>query len=108
MNLFWVATEDHDEDWFIVAPDAAAAARFHEDAEGYDEGDATAELICTVPQNAPSAEMGWPRDELLWACGAEFLPSPDGPRVVRIAGKIFGEGDIVGNVAAAKGLIEGN
>jgi hypothetical protein len=78
MKLFWVTTDDHDEDWFIVAPDAAAAARFHEDAEGYDEGDATAELVCTVPHDAPDVETGWPS----------------------------GEGDIVGNVAVAKGLIE--
>ena len=105
MSLFWITTDDHDEDWFIVAADHAGATRFHEDAEGYDEGDATAELVCEVPVGAPDIETGWPSDELLIACGATFLPNPTGPRIVRVAGRIFLEGDIAGNVAARQGLL---
>ena len=48
MELFWVTTEDHDEDWFVVASSAEEASRFHEDAEGYDPGDATAEEILSL------------------------------------------------------------
>jgi hypothetical protein len=33
MNLCWVTTEDHAEDWLIVANDEEEAAIFHEDAE---------------------------------------------------------------------------
>jgi hypothetical protein len=49
MNLYWVTTEDHAEDWFIVAHNGKEAATFHEDAEGYDLGDATAEMILEIP-----------------------------------------------------------
>jgi len=45
MNLYWVTTEDHAEDWFIVANNPQEAATFHEEMEGYDPGDATAEMI---------------------------------------------------------------
>jgi len=34
MNLYWVTTEDHAEDWFVVANNAKEAATFHEDVEG--------------------------------------------------------------------------
>ena len=30
MKLYWVTTEDHDEDWFIVASSSDEAARCHE------------------------------------------------------------------------------
>jgi hypothetical protein len=112
--LFWCTTEDHDEDWFVVAKTAAEAASFHEDEEGYDEGDATAELVCVLPasEQAAAAERGthWPTEETLLACGAELLPNipqdggnalrrvmGSGARVVRIGGRTFGEGDIVAN-----------
>jgi hypothetical protein len=32
MRLYWVTTEDHDEDWFVVAPNEVEACMFHEDA----------------------------------------------------------------------------
>ena len=90
MKLYWVTTDDHDEDWFIVASSSKAASAFHEDAEGYNRGDATAEEILDIPENVP-AETGWPPDELLRAVGAEFLLN-DQPRVVEIAGRKFCEG----------------
>jgi len=31
MKLYWVTTEDHEEDWFVVAISAKEAAKFHED-----------------------------------------------------------------------------
>ena len=119
-QLYWCTTEDHDEDWFVVAATAADAARFHEDSEGYDEGDATAELVCVLP---PSAEAGladpeahWPSQQTLTACGAELLPNVpqdgdaelrrqmgSGARVVRLAGRIYVEGDIVTNVRRHRG-----
>ena len=48
MNLFWVTTSDHGEDWFVIAHSAQEAATFHKDVEGYDPGDATAEMIMPV------------------------------------------------------------
>ncbi len=90
MKLYWVTTEDHDEDWFIVASSSAEAAKFHQDMEGYEPGDAYAEEILTIPENV-SAEAGWPSDELLLAVGAKFIIN-DQSRVVEINERKFCEG----------------
>ena len=90
MKLFWVTTEDHDEDWFVVASKAEEACKFHEDAEGYAIGDATAEEILSIPENI-TAEPGWPSDELLLAVGAKFIMKKPS-RVVEINGRKFSEG----------------
>lgn len=90
MNLYWVTTEDHGEDWFVVADDAEKAAIFHEDAEGYAPGDATAEMILVIPDGV-AVMTGWPSDEVLWACGARFL-SEAPTRVVEIGNRRFCEG----------------
>ncbi len=113
--LYWCSTPDGDEDWFVVAPSAWSACSFHEDAEGYDRGDASAEWVIDIPDELiadSAAECDWPSDELLRACGAEFLPfHPDmdpgkvelrrrmgvEPTAVRINGRIFINGDIVEN-----------
>ena len=90
MKLYWVTTEDHDEDWFIVASSPQEASKYHENMEGYDPGDAKAEEILGIPESVP-AETGWPSDELLLAVGAKFLLN-DQSRVVEIAGRKFCEG----------------
>ena len=35
MKLYWVTTEYHSEDCFVVANSPEEAATFHKDAEGY-------------------------------------------------------------------------
>ena len=90
MKLFWVTTEDHDEDWFIVAPSPTEASKYFENFEGYNPGDAEAEEILDVPENV-TAETGWPSEELLLKVGANFLLK-DQTRVVEIAGRKFCEG----------------
>lgn len=90
MKLYWVTTEDHHEDWFIVAKNKRAAAKFHEDSEGYERGDASAEEILEIPDKIPS-ETGWPDDELLLSIGARFI-SNEQTRVVEIGGRRFCEG----------------
>jgi hypothetical protein len=111
-KLFWCETEDHDEDWFIVARNAEDAEAFHVGAEGYDEDDAQAQLVCVLPAALQgTADEGWPSRELIIACGGEFLPNVpvdgmnelrarvgSGSRVVQICGRVFAEGDVVGNV----------
>ncbi len=90
MKLYWVTTDDHEEDWFVVATSAKEAGKFHEDMEGYNPGDAKAEAILDIPEKIP-AEMGWPSDEFLKAMGATFkCESPS--RVVEISGRTFSEG----------------
>ncbi len=90
MKLYWVTTEDHDEDWFMVASSLKEAAKLHEEMEGYEPGDAKAEEILAIKGDVP-AEAGWPSDELLLAVGAKILHNEQ-PRVVEIRGREFHEG----------------
>lgn len=90
MNLYWVTTEDHCEDWFVVAPDPIEAARFHETAEGYDRGEATAEEILAIP-GAFNPKKGWPSDELILDLGGVFI-NTEHPRVVQLNNKKYCEG----------------
>lgn len=89
VKLFWVQTEDHDEDWFVVAASSADAATFFEEVEGYDRRDATAREVMTLPDGRDDAD-GWASDDLLSACGASFVSSA--PRVVLLNGETFVEG----------------
>jgi hypothetical protein len=90
MKLYWVTTEDHCEDWFLVARSPEEAQKYHEDMEGYGPGGAKAEEVLEIPENV-SVEVGWPSDELLVSVGAKFLIN-DRSRVVEIGGRKFGEG----------------
>lgn len=91
LNLYWVETDDHDEDWFIVAASPTEACRDHEAREGYEVGDASAEFVAAVPADAPDRGAGWPSDELLRACGGAVECSA-APRVVRFGRRTFAEG----------------
>ncbi len=105
LKLFWCATEDHDEDWFVVARSAAQARRIHEREEGYDPGDATAELVCAVPAPLLDAELGWPSDALLRTCGVQVTTDGTGARIVRHGARVFAEGNVVMNAAARVGVL---
>ncbi len=90
MKLYWVSTEDHSEDWFIVAASVSKAERLHERLEGYARGDASAEAIVDIPEGMAS-EPGWPSDELLTSLGGRFICNSNA-RVVEIDGRKFCEG----------------
>ncbi len=90
MNLYWVTTEDHDEDWFITAHNADEAAAFHELMEGYNPGDAAAEMILEMPGGI-ATDVGWPSEDVLRSCGAGILDE-GGARVVKIGDRTFCEG----------------
>ncbi len=100
MQLYWVTTEDHCEDWFIIASSKAEAANWFELEEGYDKGDATAQEILEIPAGIQLERIdaeysdgwpGWPTEEILIALGATFT-NYESPRIVKIAGKTFCEG----------------
>jgi hypothetical protein len=61
------------------------------------------ELVCDVPATFAHEATGWPSNELLRACGGEFV-EVGGARVVRFANRMYG--DIVGNVALRMWLID--
>ena len=90
MKLYWVTTEDHAEDWFVLANNAKEARSFHEDVEGYAPGDAKAEMVMEIP-NEIITEIGWPSDEVLRSCGANILLEGSA-RVVEIGNRRFCEG----------------
>jgi hypothetical protein len=73
MHLYWVTTEDHALNWFVLANSAKDEAIFHEDAEGYAPGDATAEMILKMPDGV-KVNTGWPSDKVLKSFGAKCIP----------------------------------
>ena len=112
-----------------MADSASAARRFHESVEGYERGEANAERVVALPdalittrgwRNGPGgnvyARAGWPRDELLVACGGEVAPLPT-DRVrrqmqtvckdVRFGSRVFRAGDIATNSARFHGIARG-
>lgn len=121
LKLYWCETDDHDEDWFVIARNEQDAAEFFTDYEGYDEEDATPTLVCVLPASEQGRYNGasWPEDDTLIACGGEFLPlvtqdgadairrmAGSGSRAVRLKGNVYSEGDIVGNVMNRMGIVE--
>ncbi len=90
MNLYWVFTDDHHEDWFMVANSVGEAMMLHEDLEGYECGEAYAQEVMEI-SSAIKVGPGWPSEEVLKACGAIFVSS-ETPRVVKIAGTTYCEG----------------
>lgn len=90
MKLYWVTTEDHHEDWFIIASSKKEASKLHEEFEGYNFGSASSQEILSIPNNIP-VEAGWPSEEILFSVGAIFIKENE-PRIVEINGKRFVEG----------------
>jgi hypothetical protein len=123
--IYWATTEDHDEDWFIVATSAREARRGHENAEGYDRGDAEAERIVTIPAHLQGEEgwfdpgkktwskYVWPSDDLLVACGFTITEMERDAfqerlgcvcKTVTYKGRVFRAGDITENVLEHTGV----
>jgi hypothetical protein len=79
-------TDDHDEDWSVVARSARQARRLYEDYEGYNRGDAGSRFVAVVPEGLRSdRHIGWPARRLLESCGAK-IERCQTPRVVRVKG----------------------
>lgn len=117
MFLYWCTTDDGDEDWFIAASRSRVAVKAHEDMEGYNRGDASAERVCKIPGAAWDAYVersrvfaekhgevrdgkfdpavlngSWPDAQLIKDCGGTFL-TEGSPRVVAFSGdRIYTEG----------------
>jgi hypothetical protein len=102
LQLYWVTTEDHDEDWFVVAADPSEAARSFELNIGYEAGSAIAEKVLDIPPDIQMKPVDtewfedwpdWPSDESLIALGAIFI-SDEPSRVVEICGNRYTEGSM--------------
>jgi hypothetical protein len=103
VNLYWVTTDDHDEDWFILARTGWTAEGYHIQYEGYEPGDAQAELILpggTDPIPGPIPRHAQIED--LQRLAFEILnPDPNG-RCVRWNGRTFLEGHLESMVAEVR------
>src|SRR5215831_6704092 len=99
-ELYWVTTPDHDEDWFIIAPSKRLAQRFHEEFEGYERGDADAELIVTKERKwirTPNTRHAQLDD--LKTLGFDLLNNgAQYPRSVRYGSRVFVEGVLPGSI----------
>ena len=92
LMLWWCWTEDHHEDWFVVAGHGVAAVGFFESEEGYGEGDVQAKGLRILPEEYQDEKyLGWPSPELLVACGAKVIHE-ETPRVVELQGERYVEG----------------
>jgi hypothetical protein len=92
LMLWWCWTEDHHEDWFVVAGHGFAAVGFFESQEGYAEGDVHAKGLRILPEEYQEEKyVGWPSHELLVACGAKVIRE-ETPRVVEVEGQRYVEG----------------
>jgi len=90
LKLYWIETDDHDEDWFMVARTARQARRFHEVLEGYHRGEASSTLVMPLEEGV---KEGWPSLESLASYGLTILRAKQ-PRVVEYAGVRYVEGGL--------------
>ena len=92
-NLYWVTTPDHDEDCFIVASNIRSARAYHESYEGYNSGDAEAELLfhhIDIP-SGPDCPPFHPRLDLLESLGGVKIKSGRREGKILLAGRCFPE-----------------
>jgi hypothetical protein len=102
VNLYWVTTDDHDEDWFILAKTARAAERYHIQYEGYEPGDARAELVQRTEDPIPGPIPRHAQLEDLQRLGFEILSADPNSRSVRRDGRTFLEGHLESMVAEVR------
>ena len=88
MILYWCETDDHDEDWFVVASYAREARHFYEVVEGYGRGDARTTVICRIPRALTPKMRGWPEHDLLRTLGGVLL-SESTPRIVQFKDRVY-------------------
>ena len=63
MNLYWVITENHDEDWFVKAHDSDGLKDFYEKTERYNKGMAVAKPVMEILGHTVE-DVGWPSTTL--------------------------------------------
>jgi hypothetical protein len=95
MKLYWVTTQDHDEDWFIFAESAKSARTYYEDYEGYGKGDAHSRLIVsdvTLREFQNGTPPCHAQFQDLFQIGFQDAGTIPNRRKVRFNGEIFREG----------------
>jgi len=114
MNIYWVESGDHCEDWFVAASDAEQAVQYFANYLGYDIFDdelATA-LVCQDQQLMSEPGPHFLDNREILSCGGEFIDFHDQDilehvppetaqllggetRIVRFGEKVFMEGNVL-------------
>jgi hypothetical protein len=95
IKLYWVFTQDHDEDWFIFADSARSARSYHEHYEGYGKGDAQSRLIVsnvTLQEFMNGTPPCHAQFQDLFQIGFQDAGTIPNRRGVKFNGDIFPEG----------------
>jgi hypothetical protein len=72
-KLFWCSTEDHANDWGVVARDAEEAGRFFATEEGYRLSQVHTDLVVVLPRVRQTDVAKWPTLELIASVGCAFV-----------------------------------
>ncbi len=114
MQVYWVESFDHSEDWFVAEESVEKAQEYFADYLGFDllNDEVNATEVCALPENFNEQYPDFLDNETIIACGGEFIPFHDEDllehiseetlnmvagqtRIVRIANKVYMEGNIM-------------
>jgi len=114
MNVYWLESCDHSEDWFVVAPDVEVAVSLFASEMGYDvfDDEILATYICPLATNCHYPHADFLDNEGVIACGGEFIAFHDQDlldhvtpeflrivagetRIVRFGSRVFMEGNVM-------------
>ena len=113
MNIYWLDSLDHGEDWFVAANSAHEARALFAQDLGYDlvEDEVRAMEVCAVPAQVTIAETQFLDNDQIEACGGEIIYYKDADllalvdqavldvlgaetRIVRFGQRVFIEGNV--------------
>jgi hypothetical protein len=73
MGLFWCSTDDHANDWFVVARDPHEAGRFFAIESGYQPTQVHTDVVVALPRCRATDVAKWPTLELIASVGCAFV-----------------------------------
>ena len=113
MNIYWLDSFDHGEDWFVAANNTREAMAFFSQDMGYDvvEDEVRAMEVCAVLERVTVTETQFLDNDQIEACGGEIIHYHDADllalvdqaildalgvetRIVRFGQRVFIEGNV--------------
>tara|TARA_R110002167_G_scaffold272029_1_gene478539 strand:+ start:1558 stop:1959 length:402 start_codon:yes stop_codon:yes gene_type:complete len=113
MNLYWLESFDHSEDWFVVAKNDYEAIGFFALTMGFDpiDDEITAKRVCEITNDISLLDAEFADEDLINDCGGKIIPVYDAElrelcteayleciggetRIVKILDQTFVEGHI--------------
>ena len=113
MNIYWLDSLDHGEDWFVAAHNAREAMACFADDMGYDafEDEVRAMEVCAVPKHVTITHTQFLDNDQIKACGGQIITYNDKDllelvdhtildalgaetRIVRFEHQVFIEGNV--------------